>query len=114
MKQQFDELATPAPKITKEIMQIDWNKSAQEIQNLIRAFSPWPGAFFIHDGKLIKVYRTKIANKMNLSAGKILEQKEKLFIGCGDDAVEILEIQLEGHKKLSVTEFLRGYSFSNH
>jgi methionyl-tRNA formyltransferase len=114
MQKQSDELATPAPKISKEIMQIDWNKSAQEIQNLIRAFSPWPGAFFIHNGKLIKVYRSKIANNMNLPVGKILERKEQLFIGCKNDVLEILEIQLEGHKKLSVTEFLRGYSFSNH
>ena len=114
LMKQSDELATPAPKITKEIMQIDWNRSAQEIQNLIRAFSPWPGAFFIHNGKLIKVYRSKIANNMNLPVGKILERKEQLFIGCKNDVLEILEIQLEGHKKLSVTEFLRGYSFSNH
>jgi methionyl-tRNA formyltransferase len=114
MKTQSDELATPAPKITKELMQIDWNKSAQEIQNLIRAFSPWPGAFFIHNGKLIKVYRSKLANNMNLTAGKILESKDQLFVGCGSNSIEILEIQLEGHKKLSISEFLRGYSFSNH
>lgn len=114
MQKQSDELATPAPKITKEIMQIDWNKPAQEIQNLIRAFSPWPGAFFIHNGKLIKVYRSKLANNMNLTAGKILESKDQLFVGCGSNSIEILEIQLEGHKKLSISEFLRGYSFSNH
>ena len=114
LQKQSDELATPAPKITKEIMQIDWNKSAKDIHNLVRAFSPWPGAFFIHNEKLIKVFRTRIDSEMNLAARKILERKEQLFIGCRDDAVEILEIQLEGHKKLSVTEFLRGYSFSNH
>jgi methionyl-tRNA formyltransferase len=114
MQKQSDELATPAPKITKEIMQIDWNKPAQEIQNLIRAFSRWPGAFFIHNGKLIKVYVSKIASNLDLPAGKILERKDQLFVGCGSNSIEILEIQLEGHKKLSITEFLRGYSFSNH
>lgn len=114
LQKQSDELATPAPKITKEIMWIDWNKSAEYINNLVRAFSPWPGAFFIHNEKLIKVFRARIANKMNLPAGKIMEIKGQLFIGCGKDAIEILEIQLEGHKKLSTTEFLRGYNFSNH
>ena len=114
MQQQSDELATPAPKINKEIMSIDWNKSAKDIHNLVRAFSPWPGAFFIHNEKMIKVFRTRIDSEMKLAAGKILETKNQLFIGSGNDSIEILEIQLEGHKKLSVTEFLRGYSFSVH
>jgi methionyl-tRNA formyltransferase len=114
LKKQSDELATPAPKITKEIMRIDWNKSAEDIHNLVRAFSPWPGAFFIHNEKLIKIFGTRLESKIKLPPGKILERGGKLFIGCKNDAIEILEIQLEGHKKLSVTEFLRGYSFSNH
>ena len=114
MQQQSDELATPAPKINKEIMSIDWNKSAKDIHNLVRAFSPWPGAFFIHNEKMIKVFRTRIDSEMKLAAGKILETKNQLFIGSGNDSIEILEIQLEGHKKLSIIEFLRGYSFSVH
>jgi methionyl-tRNA formyltransferase len=114
MQQQSDELATPAPKINKEIMSIDWNKSAKDIHNLVRAFSPWPGAFFIHNERMIKVFRTRIDSEMKLAAGKILETKNQLFIGSGNDSIEILEIQLEGHKKLSITEFLRGYSFSVH
>ena len=114
MQKQSDELATPAPKINKEIMSIDWNKSAKDIHNLVRAFSPWPAAFFIHNEKMIKVFRTRIDSEMKLAAGKILETKNQLFIGSGNDSIEILEIQLEGHKKLSVTEFLRGYSFSVH
>ena len=50
LQKQSDELASPAPKVTKENMQIDWNKSAEEIHNLVRAFSPVPGAFFLHNG----------------------------------------------------------------
>jgi methionyl-tRNA formyltransferase len=109
---QSDELATPAPKINKEIMQIDWNKSAKDIHNLVRAFSPWPGAFFIHNEKMIKVFRTRIDSEIKLAAGKILERKNRLFIGCGRGVIEILEIQSEGRKKMSTAEFLRGYSLS--
>lgn len=113
MQKQSNELASPAPKITKEIMQINWNKSADEIYNLVRAFSPFPGAFFTHHEKLIKVYRTKIDNSMNLAAGKILEKRDQLFVGCSKGSIEILEIQSEGRKKMNTAEFLRGYSFSN-
>jgi len=113
MQKQSDELVSSAPKITKEMMQINWNKLAEEIHNLVRAFSPFPGASFIHNEKLIKVYRTRINNSMNLDAGKILEKKDQLFVGCSNGSIEILEIQSEGRKKMNTAEFLRGYSFSN-
>ena len=112
MQKQSDELASPAPKITKENMQINWNESAEEIHNLVRAFSPFPGAFFTHQEKLIKVYRTRIDNSMNLAAGKILEKRDQLFVGCSKGSIEILEIQSEGRKKMTIAEFLRGHSFS--
>ncbi len=112
MQKQSDELATPAPKVTKETTQIDWNKSSKEIHNLVRAFSPHPGAFFIHKEKLVKLFKTKIDNTVRLSQGEILEKKDRLFIGCSDGCLEILEIQFEGRKKMSAAEFLRGYSFS--
>ena len=112
MQKQSDELASPAPKITKENMQINWNESAEEIHNLVRAFSPFPGAFFTHHEKLIKVYRTRIDNYMNLAAGKILEKRDQLFVGCSKGSIEILEIQSEGRKKMTIAEFLRGHSFS--
>lgn len=111
MIKQSDELATPAPKVTKELMQIDWNKSAKEVHNLVRAFSPFPGAFFVHESKVIKIFQTKIDNSINLSPGEILQKKEQLFIGCGEGTVEVIEIQYEGRKKMSTSEFLRGYSF---
>ena len=113
MQKQSDELASQAQKITKENMQINWNESAEEIHNLVRAFSPFPGAFFTHQEKLIKVYRTRIDNYMNLAAGKILEKRDQLFVGCSKGSIEILEIQSEGRKKMNAAEFLRGYSFSN-
>lgn len=113
LRKQEDTLATPAPKISKEILQIDWKNSAESIHNLIRAFSPYPGAFFIHRQKLIKIFKSRIDNNLVLEPGQILQQKDKLFIGCGLETLEILLIQIEGRKKMTAAELLRGYSFDD-
>lgn len=110
-QKQDDQLATPAPKITKEIMMINWNLPAVKIHNLVRAFSPQPGAFFLHDGKIVKIFRTKIIYDLSLKPTEFLENNERLFVGCQDYPIEVLEIQFEGRKKMTAAEFLRGYSF---
>jgi methionyl-tRNA formyltransferase len=109
LKQQDDSLASPAPKITKEICQIDWNKSAAEIHNLVRGLSPIPAAFFIYDGKVIKVYKTQVVSGINLKPFQFRQTKTELIIGCGKDALRILEIQQEGKKRMNTEEFLRGF-----
>lgn len=112
-QKQDDTLATPAPKITKEMMMINWNLPAVKIHNLVRAFSPQPGAFFIHDGKIVKIFGTKIIYDLSLKPGEFLENNERLFVGCRDYPIEVLEIQFEGRKKMTAAEFLRGYSLIN-
>jgi len=109
LKKQDDSLASPAPKITKEICEINWNKSANDIHNLVRGLSPYPAAFFIHKDKVIKVYRTEVLEKNNLKPFEIEQTKTELFIGCGINALRILELQQEGKKRMSVEEFLRGF-----
>ncbi len=111
LKGQDNSFATPAPKITPETGKIDWTKSAEEIHNLIRGLSPAPCAYFFHNDKKIKVYRTKALEKENPTPGKINQSKKNLVIECGKDELEILELQLEGRKRMSAEEFLRGYSF---
>jgi methionyl-tRNA formyltransferase len=113
LKKQDDYLASPAPKITKEICLIDWNKSAEEIHNLVRGLSPHPVAYFLHDNKVIKIYKTEILKDQNLKPFEFHQTKTELIIGCGKDAVRILEIQQEGKKRMVVEEFLRGFSFSH-
>ncbi len=105
-------LACPAPKITKEIMHIDWNKSAPEIHNLVRGLSPYPGAFFQFNEKIIKIYKTKLVQRNDLKPLQFNQTKKTLQIGCGKDAIEILELQQEGKKRMSIEEFLRGFSFA--
>lgn len=111
LKEQDDTLASPAPKITKEICRIDWNKSAKEINNLIRGLSPIPCAYFIHNGKNIKVYRSEVVERVDLKPFQIEQSKKDLIIGCSENAVCILELQLEGKKRMGIEEFLRGFSF---
>jgi methionyl-tRNA formyltransferase len=114
LQKQNDVLATPAPKITREIAEIDWNKPAEEIHNLIRGLSPYPGAFFEFNNKIIKVYNSEITEQLpgkNLSAGEIYHDKSKMLVGCGKNLLSLLELQQEGKNKLSVEEFLRGFRF---
>lgn len=111
LKPQDDSLASPAPKITKEICLINFNKSATEIHNLVRGLSPYPAAFFTFNDKVIKIYKTKVITGMLLQPFQFHQTKTELIIGCGKDALQILEIQQEGKKRMSVEEFLRGFKF---
>jgi methionyl-tRNA formyltransferase len=111
LKQQDDSLASPAPKITKDICLIDWNKSAIEIHNLVRGLSPHPAAYFYFNDKVIKIYKTTFVKDYNLKPSEFHQTKTELVIGGGKDALKILEIQLEGKKRMSIEEFLRGFSF---
>ncbi|MGD8781475.1 MAG: methionyl-tRNA formyltransferase [Ignavibacteria bacterium] len=113
VKSQDDSVATKAPKITKDICKIDWNKTAKEIHNLVRGLSPVPGAFFIYDEKIYKVYKTKINRESTLQPGEIIENKDQLIIGCKSEAIEVLEIQPEGRKRMDIESFLRGYSITD-
>jgi methionyl-tRNA formyltransferase len=111
LKTQNDSLATPAPKITKEICKIDWNKSATEIHNLIRGLSPIPGAYFEFKEKIIKVYKSEVIEKNDLNPFRIFQTKVELIIGCGKNALRILRLQQEGKKRMGIEEFLRGFNF---
>jgi methionyl-tRNA formyltransferase len=111
LKKQDDSVATPAPKITKEICKIDWNKSATEIHNLVRGLSPYPAALFVHKEKVIKVFKTEIVERTDLTPYQIDQSKRELIIGCGKNSLKILELQQEGRKRMNIEEFLRGFRF---
>lgn len=107
--EQDNSLATTAPKISKENCQIDWSKPAKEVHNFIRGFSPEPGAYTFLDDKFLKIFRTRLTGeKANPSAGEIKIEAGRFYASCSDELVEILELQLEGKKKLDAREFVRG------
>ena len=86
---------------------IDFSKSASEILCLIRGFNPWPCAYFMLDGKRIKVFSAKISEKSG-KIGEVLEANNQFIIACGKKSIELLEIQLEGSKRMLASEMLRG------
>ncbi len=112
LQAQNNELATPAPKISKETGKIDWNNSAKDIHNLIRGLAPYPGSYFEYNDKLIKIFKSEIVQTSALKPFEINHSKSELIIGCGKDSLKVLELQLEGKKRMSVEEFLRGFNFS--
>ncbi len=111
LQEQDNTLATPAPKITKEVSKIDWNKPAYQIHNLIRGLSPVPGAYFEFKGKLIKIYKTELVEREDLKPLEFDQTKKELIVGCGNKALRILELQQEGRKRMKIEEFLKGFSF---
>lgn len=120
-KVEADRVIKPAPKILKEDMLIQWNRSAQEIYNQIRGLSPYPGAFCRirnHEGKefIIKCFEAEIGEKnSSLPPGSWEINAEGDFAVCTKDFQIILKIiQFEGKKRLPVSEFIRGWRSENY
>ena len=104
--------ATFAPKIKIEDCKIDWNNSAKNIHNQIRAFTPNPGAFTLYNNKRVKLFESKIAKMerdVELRPGHINYQAPELLIGTGTKAININGIQLEGKKRLPTSHFILGF-----
>jgi methionyl-tRNA formyltransferase len=102
-----------APKIFTETCKIDWSKPVDEVHNLIRGLSPYPGAFSSFNEKTVKIYRSlKEEEEPSVPAGEYLtDKKSYLKFACADGYIQVKELQLEGKKRLGIEEFLRGYRF---
>ena len=101
-----------APKIFTETCRIDVNRTANEVHNLVRGLSPFPGAFTYLDGKMLKVFLTSKSLEFgsNGSPGEWLtDGKNQLLLCCADGWLNVLDLQLEGKKRMSTPDFLRGY-----
>jgi methionyl-tRNA formyltransferase len=107
------EIAKHAPKIFTETCTIDWSKPVDEVHNLIRGLSPFPGAFTYLNGKLLKIYRSEKEYKQPSIAIGEFETDSKTFLkfACKDGFIKLKEVQLEGKKKMNIEDFLRGYKF---
>lgn len=98
-----------AEKITKALSPIDWNKSAFEVHNLVRGLQTWPCAQTTLAGKNIKIHKTLLSNKKGNTIGEIIDNKNILTVCCGDGkCVDILELQLDGKKRMDTKSFLMG------
>ncbi len=105
---QDEAIATYAPMLKKEDGRIDWSKPAGEIRNRIRGMLPWPGAYTYSNGKMIKIYKAAVAEGEGKQGEVIDAPQGVLRVMTGEGALDILELQLEGGKRLDAKAFLSG------
>ena len=109
--------ATLAPILKKEDGRMDFTRSADDLFNRLRGFQPWPGAFTTFKGKTLQVHHAQpLQHAVKLTPGEIAVEGTRLFVGCGknkaqdaDTALELIEIQLEGKRRMTAQEFINGY-----
>lgn len=108
----------PAPKIFKETCKINWNEESVKINNLIRGFSPYPGAWTtIKKGEntfVFKIFSAKVLiENHSLQVGQFVEKNNSIAISTIDGFIQLVEIQLEGKKRMNISDFVRGFSFND-
>ena len=109
---QDDAFATPAPKIFREDCRIDWSLKAETIRNFVRGVSPVPGAFTMLDDASFKIYRAELCgdNDVHLADGECLVTQRDILFGCGaGECLRALEVQVQGKKRMSADDYVRGY-----
>lgn len=110
---QKEEGSSYAKMLKKDMGNIDWTKSAEEIERFIRGLNPWPSAYTKLKGKTLKIWRAQVLSKdaeAVLPGGFVSYDKKSWVVQTGNGCLSLLEVQLEGKKRMSVEEFLRGYS----
>lgn len=105
---QEEALATYAPPLQKAQATLDFARPARSAHNQVRGLNPWPVARTTLDGRLLKVYSSRPVSGKG-QPGQVLEGKNRLVVACGEGALEILELQAEGGKRLPAADFLRGH-----
>ena len=104
-----------APKIFTETCTINWNNTAESIFNLIRGLSPFPGALTKLDDKIFKIFaaQKEICSHQSPVGSVLTDNKTYLKFACADGYLHILDLQLEGKKRMQVADFLRGYTIKS-
>lgn len=109
-QQQDHAQATLAPILTREDGAIDFARTAQQIYNRWRGFQPWPGAHTLLRGKKLIVHRMHVEASDAPEPGMLSVHGEEMLVGCGSGTVITLdEIQMEGKRRMTASEFLRGF-----
>jgi methionyl-tRNA formyltransferase len=112
---QNEKEVTFAPKLKKGDGQINWNKSSQEIYNLIRGCVGWPGTFTYYKGRLLKIYKARIcptpfSPTFPFTNGQVIKVSEEgLVVATGKGGIIIEELQMEGKRRITAGEFIAGY-----
>jgi len=106
--------ATSAPILTREDGRMDFSQPAMTLYNRWRGFQPWPGAWSTLGGKKFTVHRllpTELRGARRMEPGQILAEQGTLFVACADGSwLELVEVQLEGKRRMTAGDFLRGHA----
>jgi methionyl-tRNA formyltransferase len=108
-KVQNHEEATGAPKLFSEDCKISFDDDARNVHNKIRGLSPFPVAWTTLNGKRFKLYRSKYVPDLSIKPGVIKIVGDHVYVGCGSNAVELIEVQLQGKQKMGAMDFFQGY-----
>jgi methionyl-tRNA formyltransferase len=100
----------PAPKIFKPDCEINWEQEVEMVHNFVRGLSPYPTAWTRLNGKIMKVFATRPNfSEVNEKPGTVRVEDNRMWVACRDAWLEIMEMQLEGKKRMETHVFLRGY-----
>lgn len=107
---QDESLASKVGLLSKDMSSIDWSMSASDIHNKVRGLYSWPGASTKLNGKTLKIHKSILSDKKGKNiSGEVIESSGKLIVCCGDNrCIELLEVQLEGKKRMEASAFLNG------
>ena len=106
---QDDSEATPAPKVFRENCGIIWNAPAEQVRNFIHSVSPSPAAWTLWEGQRLKIMRVDFAADGSGTPGEFKIEDGQFIVQCGKGSVSLIEIQVQGKKKMNTVDFLRGY-----
>jgi methionyl-tRNA formyltransferase len=105
---QENALVSYAPKLKREHGKIDWSESAETIERKVRAFNPWPGSFTKFGNQNLKIFSASVVERKG-RPGEILPSDKELIIAAAKGALALGEVQLEGKRRMTAAEFLRGH-----
>lgn len=111
---QDESLASHTTKIDKSLSPIDWTKAAGAIHNQVRGLSPWPVAQTTFHGKTLKIHKTALSTEsVSGKAGEMVVRSGRFFAVCGSGALELLEVQYEGSRRMQASDFFRGHPIAD-
>lgn len=115
--QDFSGELKAAPKIFKETTEIDWARDAASLHNFVRGLSPYPAAWTTLKDKQLKIFETQVLTSVPAGLEQVADwlytdHKKTLVAAAGQGFLSLLSLQLEGKKRMTVEEFLRGYRFN--
>lgn len=111
-EKQDDSLHTYAPMISKKEGHVDFTKTPEEIERIVRAFDPWPGTYFYYGDKMVKLHKAEVLDEISHEEpGTVLKaSSEGLDIAAGGSVLRVTQIQMPGKKRVEIKEYLKGNS----